>query len=84
VESNGGCDEAPARCVIMVATMRQPARGPDLVLSFCRMVCGVAAALRRRVPHGGGLLGAVRSVSLVSLSACGRVLMATSWVQEGC
>jgi hypothetical protein len=50
VESNGGCGEAPACCVIMVATARQPAKGSDLVLSFCRTVCGVAAALRRRVP----------------------------------
>jgi hypothetical protein len=48
------------------------------------MVCGVAAALWRRVPHGGGLLGAVQSISLVSLSARCRVLMATSWAGEGC
>jgi hypothetical protein len=84
MESNGGCGMAPVRCVIMVATARQPARGPDLVFLLCRMVCGVATALRRRVPHGGGILGAVRSVSLVSLSARGYVLTATSWVREGC
>jgi hypothetical protein len=34
LESNSGCDEAPVHCVIMVATARQPARGPNLVLSF--------------------------------------------------
>jgi len=27
VESNSGCGEAPAYCVIVVATARQPARG---------------------------------------------------------
>ena len=30
--SNGGCGEAPARCVIAVVTARQPARGPDSVV----------------------------------------------------
>ena len=30
--SNGGCGEAPARCVIAVVTARQPARGPDWVV----------------------------------------------------
>jgi hypothetical protein len=27
VGSNGECDEAPARCVLVVATAKQPARG---------------------------------------------------------
>jgi hypothetical protein len=66
VESNGGCSETPACCVIAVPTARHPARGPDSVLSPRRMVGDVAAALWRRVPHGGGLVGAVQSVSLVS------------------
>jgi hypothetical protein len=46
-----------------VATARQSVCGLDPVVSPCRMVCGVAAALRRWVPHGGGLLrcGAVCS-----------------------
>jgi hypothetical protein len=30
-ESNGEWGEAPARCVVVVATARQPARGPDPV-----------------------------------------------------
>jgi len=33
VRSNGGSGEAPARCVIAVATARQPVRGPDSVVS---------------------------------------------------
>ena len=58
-ESNGGCGVAPARCVIAVVTTRQPARGPDSVVSLCRTVYGGAAALWRQVLHGGGLLGVV-------------------------
>jgi len=38
----------------------QDARGPDPVVSFYQVECGVAAARRRRVLLGGGLLGAVR------------------------
>jgi hypothetical protein len=32
------------------------------VVSLRRVMCGVAAALWRRVPHSGGLLGVMRSV----------------------
>jgi hypothetical protein len=44
VESNDGCGEAPR---VVVLTARQPATGLDLVLSLCRVVSGVAVALRR-------------------------------------
>lgn len=40
VESNGGCGETPARCVIVVATARQLARGPDSVVSLCQVKGG--------------------------------------------
>nr|TKW36290.1 hypothetical protein SEVIR_2G431100v2 [Setaria viridis] len=65
VESNGGCGEAPASCLIAVATARQPARGPDSVVSLCQVERDVAAALQQRVPHGGGLLGVVQLFLLV-------------------
>lgn len=39
---------------------------PDLVVPPCRMLCHIEAALQRWVPHGGGLLGAVQLISLVS------------------
>jgi hypothetical protein len=58
-------------CDVVVATARQPARGPDLVVSLLQVECGVTMALRRRIPYGSGLLGAVRSVSLGSVSAQG-------------
>ena len=73
MESNGRCGVAPARCVIAMATARQPVRGPNSVGSSCRVVCGVAAVLWRRVPHSGGLLGVVRSASVGSLSTQGCV-----------
>ena len=66
VESNSGCDEAPARCVFEVASTRQPVCGSDSVLSHCQMVFDVAAALQWRVLHSGGLLGTIRFVPLVS------------------
>lgn len=44
VESNGECGKALARFVLMVATVRQPTRGLDLVLSLRRVECDVAAA----------------------------------------
>ena len=67
-ESNGGCGEAPARCVFVVATARRHECGPDSVVPPCQMMYDVATALRRQVLHGGGLLGAMLSVPLVSLS----------------
>ena len=76
--SNSGCGEAPARLCLCGATARQPARGPDSVVSLCQMVFGGAAALRRQVLHSGGLLGVVRSVFLDFLSTLDRVLTATS------
>jgi len=60
------------RCVFAMATARQPARGPDSVVPLRRTVDYVAAALWRRVLHGGGLLGAGLSVSLVFLSVLDR------------
>jgi hypothetical protein len=84
VESDGGRGEAPARCVLAVATARQPTRGPYSVVSLCRMVGTVVAALRRRVLHGGGLFGAELSVFLLSLSVLDCILAATSRAGEGC
>ncbi|KAF8686809.1 hypothetical protein HU200_043420 [Digitaria exilis] len=74
VESNGGRGEAPARCVLVVATARQPGCGPDPVVSSCQVVRGVAAALRRRVPHSGGFLFAVQSAYVGYLSTRGHCL----------
>ena len=45
--SNGGCGEAPVRCVIVVVTARQPARGPDSMVLLCQMVFAGVAALWR-------------------------------------
>lgn len=59
VKSNGGCGETPARCVIAMAIARQPARGPNSVVSLYQVKCGVVAVLQRRVPYSGGLLGVV-------------------------
>jgi len=84
VASNGGRGEAPVRCVFAMATARQPARGPDSVVPLCRTVDYIAAALWRQVLHGGGLLGAGLSVSLVFLSVLDRALVATSRAGEGC
>jgi len=83
-ESNGGCGEAPARCVFVVATARRPACGSGSVVPPCQMMYDVATALRRQVPHGGGLLGAVLSVPLVTLSTWGHVSTATSEDEKGC
>ena len=43
-ESNDECGETPARCVVVVLTVWQSARGPDLVLSICQVVCGVCSS----------------------------------------
>ena len=56
--------------------------GPDLVISLCQVVDGVAAALRRRVLHGGSLLGAVQSASSGSLSAWGHAWLRRLYVRE--
>lgn len=64
----------PRALCLVVAIARQPVRGPDLVVSLCRTVCDFAAALRRWVPHGSGLLGEVWSSSHTSLPAQGRAL----------
>ena len=72
------------RCVFAMATARQPARGPDSVVPLRPTVDSVAAVLWRSVLHGGGLLGAGLSVSLVFLSALDRALVATSRAGEGC
>ena len=67
MESNDGCGEAPACCDIAVA-IKPPMRGPDSVVSSYQVVCGVAAAPRRRVSQSDGLLGALQSASIGSLS----------------
>jgi hypothetical protein len=72
VESNTGCGEALARCVIAVATTRQPVCGPDLVFHLIRW-----CVVWQRYYGGGSLMavaffGEVRSFSLVCLSARGR------------
>jgi hypothetical protein len=88
VEFNGGCGEAPARCVVAVATVRQVVRGPNPVFfPLHRVDCDVAAVSRRRVLHGGGLLGAVVSASFDSYRR--RVTPAVSttigvWTVGGC
>jgi hypothetical protein len=51
----------PCVCAVMVVTARQPARSSDLVFSLHQVGCGVAGAPRRRVLHGGGFVGVVRS-----------------------
>ena len=56
--------------------------GPDLVLSLCQVVDGVATVLQRRFPHGGGFLGAVQSVSSGSLSAWGHAGLQRLYVRE--
>ena len=83
-ESDGGRDEAPARCVFVAVSARQPARGPDSVVPLRRTVDSVAAALWRQVLLGCGLLGAGLSVSLIFLSVLDRALVATSRAGEGC
>ena len=55
-------------------TARQPTRGLDSAVALCRTMSTVAAAPRRRVLHGGGLLGAGLSVSLVSSIGAGLCL----------
>ena len=67
----------------MVVIARQPARGPDSVVSLYQMVFGGAAALWRQVLHSGGLLGVVRSVFLDFLSMQDCVSTTTSWAGEG-
>ena len=49
-----------------------------------QMMYDAAMALWRQVPHGGGLLGAVLSVPLVSLSTKGHDSTATSKDEKGC
>jgi len=84
VESNSGCDEAPARCVFEVASTRQPVCGSDSVLSHCQVVFDVAAALQWRVLHSGGLRGTIRFVPLVSSIVMGLGLDGDSMVGKGC
>ena len=53
------------RRVFAASSARQPARGPDSVVPLCQTVGTVAAALRRWVPHDGGMFGAGLSISFV-------------------
>jgi hypothetical protein len=43
--SNGRSDDVPARCVIVVATARQPTRGPVLVVSLHQVEGNIVVAL---------------------------------------
>jgi hypothetical protein len=61
-----------------MVTVKQPVRGPDLVVSLHRMVYGGAAALQLQVLHGGGLLGVVQYVFLDFLSTREHVSTAPS------
>lgn len=61
VESGNGLGKAPVRCVVVVATARQPVEVRIWWYQSVKWSVFVAAALRRDVPHGGGFLGAVRS-----------------------
>ena len=63
----------PPRAVSLVRRrerggVQRPVCGPGSVVPPCQMMYDVAMALRRQVPHGGGLLGVVLSVPLVSQS----------------
>uniref|UniRef100_K3Z025 Uncharacterized protein n=1 Tax=Setaria italica TaxID=4555 RepID=K3Z025_SETIT len=58
MESNGGCGEAPACCVIVVTTTRLPREVRIWWYYSVRWSVVYAAALRRRVPHGSGLIDA--------------------------
>jgi hypothetical protein len=71
VEFNGRCGETPARCVLVVATARQPVERSRFGGLIRQVECGVAAAPRRRIPHGGGLLGVVQYASVGFLSTQG-------------
>ena len=63
----------PRALCFAVATAWQSTRDPVSVVSLHQVEGGVAAARRRWIPHGGGLLGAVRSVSFGSLLTQGHV-----------
>ena len=65
VESNGGCGEAPTR-LCLCETARQPARGPDLVLSSCQVECKFCSGTSAMGPARQWPFGAVRSSSLGS------------------
>jgi len=69
----------PRTLCVVVATARQPVYGLDPVASPCQMVCSVAAALRRWVPYGGGLLRCCAVWFSHSLSARGYTYQ---WLQE--
>jgi hypothetical protein len=68
-ESNSGCGEAPVRCVVVATAAKQPSRGSDSMLSPCQVESVVTVALRQKVLHGGGLLGAVQSASRFNVDA---------------
>ena len=65
VESNGRYGEAPAR-LCLCETARQPARGPDLVLSSCQVECKFCSGTSAMGPARQWPFGAVRSSSLGS------------------
>jgi hypothetical protein len=77
----GGCGEA-LRVVFYDGDCEATARGSDPVVLPCRMVHGVAMALRRWVLHDGGFLwcGAI-CFSRFAISA-GPYLTAAIWVEK--
>lgn len=81
-ESNGGCGEAPARCVFVVATARQAGVRSGFggsTLSDGVWRCSGATATG---PAWRWLLGMVSSASLFSLSARVGVFLATTCVDR--
>jgi hypothetical protein len=63
----------PPRIVFVVATATQPTRGPVSVVSLRQVEGVVAAVLRQRFSHGGGLPGVIPSTSFGSLSMQGHI-----------
>ena len=62
VESNGESGRPPHVSAFVVATARQPARGPVLVFFTLSGVAWCCSGILAMVLYGGGFLGAMRSV----------------------
>ena len=63
----------PRMLCFVVATARQPTRGPVLVVSLRQVEGAVAAIWQLRFSHGGGLPGVIPSASFGSLSMQGHI-----------
>ena len=63
----------PRVLCFVVATVRQATRGPVSVVSLRQVEGAVAAVLRQRFSHGGGLPGVIPSTSFGSLSMQGHI-----------